>query len=228
MSRYAIGDIHGGVKTFRTLLKKIGIGREDRLYLLGDYVDRGPDSKGVLDTIICLQETGFDVRPVRGNHDDLFLRNITGNHDNYSNQYMNSWGFETLLSFGVMSPVDIPDEYRIFLENLPYLLEDEKFIFVHASLDMNAYEPLKATLPEIMLWGNMPFPTKNEIPGKTVVSGHRIRTLDQIHSSLDSSHIQIDNGAFSNDPPHLGHLIALNLDNKELTIQPWLDGEVNI
>jgi hypothetical protein len=93
---------------------------------------------------------------------------------------------------------------------------------------MTAYEPLKATLPEIMLWGNAPIPTKSEIPGKTVVSGHRIRTLDQIHTSLHSAHIQIDNGAFSNDPPHLGHLIALNLDNKELTIQPWLDGDANI
>jgi serine/threonine protein phosphatase 1 len=228
MTRYAIGDIHGGVKTFRALLNKIVLGRDDRLYLLGDYVDRGPDSKGVLDTILCLQEIGFDVRPVRGNHDDLLLRNITGKHDIYSNQYMNNWGFETLLSFGVMSPVDIPDEYKTFLENLPYLLEDENFIFVHASLDMTAYEPLKATLPEIMLWGNAPIPTKSEIPGKTVVSGHRIRTLDQIHTSLHSAHIQIDNGAFSNDPPHLGHLIALNLDNKELTIQPWLDGDANI
>lgn len=228
MTRYAIGDIHGGVKTFRALLNKIGLGREDRLYLLGDYVDRGPDSKGVLDTIICLQEIGFDVRPVRGNHDDLLLRNITGKHDIYSSQYMDNWGFETLLSFGVMSPVDIPEEYKIFLDNLPYVLEDENFIFVHASLDMTVYDPLKATLPEIMLWGNVPISTKSEIPGKAVVSGHRIRTLDQIHTSLQSAHIQIDNGAFSNDPPHLGHLIALNLDNKELMLQPWLDGEANI
>ena len=47
MTRYAIGDIHGGSKTFRALLGRLGLRRGDRLYLLGDLIDRGPDSQGV-------------------------------------------------------------------------------------------------------------------------------------------------------------------------------------
>lgn len=51
MSRYAISDIHGCAKTFKNLLRRISFSKEDVLYLLGDYIDRGPDSKGVIDHI---------------------------------------------------------------------------------------------------------------------------------------------------------------------------------
>ena len=57
MTRYAIGDIHGGSKTFRALLDTLNLKHNDRLYLLGDYVDRGNDSKGVLDLILQLQNS---------------------------------------------------------------------------------------------------------------------------------------------------------------------------
>jgi serine/threonine protein phosphatase 1 len=225
MTRYAIADIHGGNRTLRALLNRIGLQQEDRVYLLGDYVDRGADSKGVLDTIICLQEIGFDIRPIRGNHDDLLLRTITGKHDNFSRHYMDNWGFDTLLSFGVMAPADVPEEYRQFLEGLPYLLEDGNFIFVHASFDMTVDNPLTGTADEIMLWGNGPFPVLVEIPGKTIISGHKLRTVEQIKESLTMPYIQLDNGAFTNEQPGYGNLVALNLDSMELTLQPWLDGE---
>jgi len=51
MKKFAISDIHGCAKTFKALLKKINFSKEDELYLLGDYIDRGPDSKGVIDYI---------------------------------------------------------------------------------------------------------------------------------------------------------------------------------
>ena len=80
MNRYAIGDIHGGSQTLIALIRKIAPRRDDRVYLLGDYIDRGPDSKGVIDTIIRLQEAGCDIRPLRGNHEDMLIRNITEEH----------------------------------------------------------------------------------------------------------------------------------------------------
>ena len=76
MSRYAIGDIHGGAKTFCALLEKIYLQREDRVYLLGDYVDRGPNSRGVLDIILKLKEAGFGIFALRGNHEDMLIRQL--------------------------------------------------------------------------------------------------------------------------------------------------------
>jgi serine/threonine protein phosphatase 1 len=227
MTRYAIGDIHGGAKTFRALLEKINLRRDDRLYLLGDYVDRGPNSKGVLDIILKLTAAGFDVRPVRGNHDDMLIRSVRNDHDEYSWNYMQGWGSKTLQSFSVMSLKDLPERYILFLQKLPYLLEDGDFIFVHAGLDMSKDDPVTQTAQEFMIWGNGGFISDNDIPRRKIVSGHKIRSVARIEASLTTPHIQLDNGAFSNQPPDLGHLVALNLDTMQLTFQPWLDSEVD-
>jgi len=96
--RYAISDIHGGSRTFRALLDRLDLKHTDRLYLLGDYVDRGNDSKGVLDTIWNLINAGYDVRPIRGNHDDMFHRVLMGDHDQFSQFWYGSWGANTLAS----------------------------------------------------------------------------------------------------------------------------------
>lgn len=76
MKKYAITDIHGCNKTFQALLDKIAFTTADALYLLGDYIDRGPDSKGVFDTIFNLQETGHSVHCLRGNHEAMFLDSL--------------------------------------------------------------------------------------------------------------------------------------------------------
>jgi serine/threonine protein phosphatase 1 len=71
---FIIGDIHGCNKTFRKLvLEKISIRKTDKIYCLGDYIDRGPDSKGVIDFIIQLRKDGFNIHTLRGNHEQLLL-----------------------------------------------------------------------------------------------------------------------------------------------------------
>ena len=94
MTRYAVGDIHGGAKTFKALLKRLQLQQGDQLYLLGDYIDRGPDSKGVLEIILELMISGYDVRPVRGNHDDMLLQTVNGFHEDFSWYWMKGWGGE--------------------------------------------------------------------------------------------------------------------------------------
>lgn len=227
MARYAIGDIHGGAKTFRALLEKIDLKREDRVYLLGDYVDRGPNSRGVLDIILKLKEAGFSIYPLRGNHEDMLISQFDINAQSFPG-YLKDYGAVTLRSFGVTSPAELPDRYKDFLLSLPYLLEDGIFIFVHAGLDMNKENPITETALDTMLWGDGGFISNNEIAGRIIVSGHRIRNAGYIKASLDQPHIQIDNGAFSNQQPELGNLVALNLYSMELTFQPWLDGEIQL
>jgi serine/threonine protein phosphatase 1 len=223
--RYAVGDIHGGSKTFRTLLDTLALKHSDRLYLMGDYVDRGNDSKGVLEIILQLIVAGYDVRPLRGNHDDMMLRAFTGEHDVYSLQWMKGWGQLTLASFGVESLEQVPARYLTLLDSLPNILMEEDFIFVHAALDMSLDDPITQTPASGMLWGEVLSSTPKKLGDRKLVTGHTIRPIPLIEISTMTNRIYLDNGAFTNQRPDLGNLVALNLDAMELVIQPWLDGE---
>ncbi len=225
MTRYAIGDIHGGLQTFLALIRKINPRHDDRIYLLGDYIDRGPDSKGVLETIISMQEAGCDIRPIRGNHEDMLIRSLTGDHDLYSWAWVENWGPQTLASFKVKSPHDLPLRYRKFLVELPYCLADEAFMFVHAGLDLSLANPGRDTPPEMFVWGNVQMPEHDPTDKRRVVCGHRIRSVEAITQSLNQQVVELDNGAFMNRPPDYGNLVALNLETMQIVLQPWLDGE---
>jgi UDP-2,3-diacylglucosamine pyrophosphatase LpxH len=74
-----IGDLHGCIKTFKALLDKIGLTRNDNLYLLGDYVDGGADAKKVVDTILELIDLGHKIHCLRGNHKQMMLDYQTDN-----------------------------------------------------------------------------------------------------------------------------------------------------
>ncbi|MDD2541181.1 MAG: metallophosphoesterase family protein [Desulfuromonadaceae bacterium] len=219
MTRYAIGDIHGGSKTLQALLGRLNLRPGDRLHLLGDYIDRGPDSRGVLDTIMRLMAVGYDVRPVRGNHEDMLLQSLSGSDD----YWMEGWGKETLKSFGATSLDELPDVYYTFLDQMPYIRADENFVFVHAGLDMTVDDPLTESTPNAMVWReNSPF-GRDRLEGRTLVTGHKIRPLPLIEASLLTNNFQLDNGAFTAMQPNFGNLVALNLDTMELFLQRWCD-----
>jgi serine/threonine protein phosphatase 1 len=220
--RYAIGDIHGGLKTLKTLLTTLNLHKDsDRLFMLGDYVDRGPDSKGVLDAIMGLIEAGFDVTVLRGNHDDMMLRAIKDPSDNVARSWFGDWGE----SFGIDDPEDVPEKYINFLESLPFIAVEQDYVLVHAGLSYNASDPIIDSNPHQMLWQESGTPDRRNVGGRVVVTGHLIRSIEEIRRSLDSDRIYLDNGAFTGDLPDKGNLMALNLDTKELIIQPWLDGD---
>ncbi|MDD2581899.1 MAG: metallophosphoesterase family protein [Desulfuromonadaceae bacterium] len=225
MTRYVIGDIHGGSKTFRALLDRLSLKHSDRLYLLGDYVDRGNCSRGVLDIILQLMDSGHDVRPIRGNHDDMMLRCFTGQHDDCSPYWEKQWGWYTLFSFGVSSVDKIPVRYLALLDALPTILMEDDFVFVHAALNMAEDDPISQTSEMEMLWGEVALVNSKKIGGRKLITGHTIRPIQLIEISMMSSRIYLDNGAFTNQQPDLGNLVAFNLDSMELTLQPWLDGE---
>lgn len=223
--RYVIGDIHGGSRTLRALLAAIGLQKGDRLYLLGDYVDRGNDSRGVLDLIMELTAQGHDVRPLRGNHDDMFLRCLQGNHDQFSLAWRQQWGAQTLVSFGATECSAVPTVYAALLAAMPLIRIETDFVLVHAGLDMHCADPLTDTPADFLLWGDALFVDRGRLGGRRLITGHRINRLTEIEASLHRDHICLDNGAFTAQLPDYGQLAALNLDTMELLLQPWLDGE---
>ena len=99
---FVIGDIHGCCKTFRKLiLDKINIKKTDKIYCLGDYIDRGPDSKGVIDFIINMRKKGYMIHTLRGNHEQLLLD--SENDEKSFEHWTKNGGDKALSSFKIDS-----------------------------------------------------------------------------------------------------------------------------
>lgn len=165
----AIGDIHGCLAQFDALFQSVAPTLEDRLILLGDYVDRGPDSFGVMKQILNLSST-YQLTALKGNHEQMMLA-ARNSHEKYSDWIQNG-GDATLRSYAGIrgTPRDIPPDHWHFLETqLVDYLEMDSHIFVHA----NAY-PDVAMLdqPDYMLrWERCDNIVAHE-SGKVIVCGH--------------------------------------------------------
>lgn len=216
--RFVIGDIHGCCKTFRSLVEDvIGLKPDDTLYLLGDYLDRGPDSAGVLGLILGLQDAGWHVYPIMGNHERMLLDALR------STQAESLWlvngGVATLDSFHVESPRDIPRRYLDFLGSLPLCRVTDDYAFVHAGLDFDKGDPLSESTEATMLWGRDCRAVTDSIGGRILVVGHTITDIGLVKASLATGCIRIDNGCYQGVRHGFGSLTALNLDTRELMLR---------
>lgn len=224
MNQWAISDIHGCAKTFKALLQKIQLSRKDELYLLGDYIDRGPDSKGVIDHIWQLQEQGFTVRCLRGNHEQLALDALTDKSDRQL--WMINGGVETLLSFGVSRVGELPTAYLDFMNNLAHFFETGEYILVHAGLNFDMPDPLQGL--HSMLWIRRWYQDINRewLNGRIVVHGHTPQKKHEVELQFkklaQQQVLDIDCGCVF-EMKAMGHLCALNLTKRELVFQPNAD-----
>ena len=223
MRRIAIGDVHGCLKTLRTLVEdRIQWQGSDRLIFLGDYVNKGPDSKGVLDYIAHLQsaasETG-NIITLRGNHDDIILR-----------KYVQPGWFRgsgrpgiaaTLRSFDVEHVSGIPEKYIHQLDALPLIHQERDFICVHASFDTSDESPF--TDYESMLWDRIEAVDLDVTGGRRVLCGHTPQTEPEIRSRLSKNKLIIDGGCVYPHRPGMGQLVAFDLDTHELIFQKNID-----
>lgn len=216
---FVIGDIHGCAATLRRLVD--GTLRPvpaDRIFLLGDLIDRGPDSKGVLDFIFDLRGRGVSVESIRGNHEEMYLRAC---EDSYPGLWIANGGLATLASFQADRPGDIPRRYHDYLNSLPlYILLDD-FVLVHAGLNFDVPHPFDDT--EAMLWTRSHFVDPHRIGGRRLICGHTPVTRARLEASLDNSKIMLDNGCVFNDRPGMGSLAALELESMTLYLQPDID-----
>ena len=183
MGRYVIGDIHGCVDELRRLIGALPLASGDSLVFLGDYIDRGPDSAGVVSYLIALQSELREVNFVflKGNHEDMFLSylGLAGQH---GDMFLINGGKATLASYGFAEAVAveqaltaIPENHLVFYKGLQRFYLMDSFLCVHAGIHpqkslaeqteeelfwiRNAFIYSPHRLPYTVLFGHTPQPT---------------------------------------------------------------------
>ena len=220
--RLVISDIHGCSKTLRALLTKLSVTRKDELYFLGDYIDRGPNSSGVLDIIINLIESEYKVFPLMGNHEYQALsaqKEYNKRSFDYFMKKINNSG--DLLN----KKKKIKKKYKRFMKELPYYIELDSFFLVHAGFDFRKEKPFKDTDSMLNIKGFKY--DREKAKGKSIVYGHTPVNYNKILKKIKKrkNKIPLDNGCFYAkkhkfyDFTQLHRLCCLNLDTYELICQ---------
>jgi serine/threonine protein phosphatase 1 len=198
----AIGDIHGCSEALDALLAAIRPRSGDVIITLGDYINRGPDSRGVLDRLIALGRRCRLV-PILGNHDQMLLDVRSGKHPIY--WLLDMGGTTTLDSYGPGRDLDlIPGEHYGFLGGCLDSYETDTHIFVHANYFPDI--PMAEQHAGMLRWESLrdltPGPHES---GKTVIVGHTSQKIGEI---LDLGHLVcIDTYCYGG-----GWLTALEVD----------------
>lgn len=181
MKCYVIGDIHGCLDELACLLETLPLEPSDRLVFLGDYVDRGPDSKGVVSYLIeWLSKGAQEAVFLKGNHEDMFLSYL-GLPGKYGQMFLFNGGAATLASYGVTprggSPEEalslIPRSHLEFFRELKTYYVMEPFLCVHAGIQ--PLKPLSEQAEQDLLWIRDEFILNPHNLPYTVLFGHTPR-----------------------------------------------------
>jgi serine/threonine protein phosphatase 1 len=165
---FVIGDVHGCLDLLKRLMEKIDWKpHEDRLIFLGDYIDRGDDSRGVVSYILELLRLSSLVECLMGNHEDLFLNYLAGGD---SDTFLLNGGTKTLESYYESGTIVVPPDHMTFFQGLRPWIEMEDYFLVHAGFRPGV-EIEKQSL-EDMLWIRDPFIFSDYDFGKKVIFGH--------------------------------------------------------
>ncbi len=212
---FAIGDIHGCFDSLKELVEsKIQLDINDKLILLGDYIDRGDKSKEVVDYIIGLQEKGYDIIPLIGNHELLLLEAYEDEKN--KPKWIQNGGDETLKSFGISSIKDIPPKYLDFFRNLKSYFSIEDYLFVHAGYDDKILNPFEDTYS--MVWKSQVEYFNPLLVERTIIHGHRPITIEYCEKQIDENKqvINIDTGCVYKEKAGYGKLTAIELYSRKL------------
>ena len=207
-SVYIIPDIHGYDWEFNALLDKIGLNKNDKLFLLGDYIDRGPNSKHVVDKIIELIEQGYNLTPLRGNHEQMLLDSSRELTTFYSMSNKRKLPF-------CDSQKKIKSEYIDFFSSLPFYIKTPDLLLAHAGINFRKPEPLEDT--HSVLWMRCMRYMPDDI-SQTVIHGHTPMPYSEIVGNIESGArvIPLDNGVFMKNQKDYGNLLCLDWSRKQI------------
>lgn len=229
---YVIGDIHGRLDLYEALIEAIEDDdaaqpqADTHIVLLGDLVDRGPDSAGVIARTRAWQKVR-NVRVLAGNHEEMFLQAF--DQIEVLRHFLKHGGRETILSYGISKkafnaltleelfaklPHLVPQEDRDYIEDFEEMIVAGDYLFVHAGIDPKL--PIDAQKRSDLLWIRDRFLNHEGPLEKVIVHGHTI--FDRVMDC--GNRIGIDTGAFRS-----GVLTALVLDGESRrTLQVSDDG----
>lgn len=225
--RIVVTDIHGCFFSFKSLLEeKVGIRKGDQLYLLGDYINKGPHSKQVLDYLLELQEKGYNLYFLRGNHEQELLNFLEGSTS--LDSFISKGGSTLLKSFELNHPSEISSRYINFIRGMGYFIELPDYYLVHAGFNFSKQNPFLESEELLNIRGYEVDIEKTK--GRKVIHGHSPTNLDKILNSLHQRkdlHYSLDAGCAYRNNPKQAHLIALDLDRWQVFKQPNIDDSSN-
>ena len=192
---FAVGDIHGCLSKLEKMISLLRntIDRDnDTLLFIGDYIDRGPDPKGVVDFVLDLREKFAKSVFLLGNHEEIFLNYVNHREEKY--MFFMNGGDTTTASYGYKDSgdpgeINVPGDHMEFFTTLLPYYETENYIFAHAGLRPGI--PLKEQATEDLIWIRYDFIRSPYDFGKTVVFGH----TPLLEPLLEPNKIGIDTGA---------------------------------
>ncbi|OEU64353.1 MAG: hypothetical protein BA870_06000 [Desulfuromonadales bacterium C00003094] len=182
----AVGDIHGCRDLLQELLRQVAPCAEDQVVFLGDYIDRGPDSRGVIDYLLDFRQRWPQTVFLKGNHEAMLLNFLDG-HERL--RYLLNGGETTLYNYREKGQLTIPPSHLQFLRDLRLYFETEHHLFVHAGLRPEV--SLKNQKEEDLLWIREDFLKSKYRWSKTIVFGHT--PMGKPH--LKPGRIGLDTGA---------------------------------
>ena len=222
---YAVGDVHGCKKEMVRLLEAVerhiaGYGGSTHLVFLGDMVDRGPDSSGVLEHVLTADLPADRVTFLMGNHEEIMLDCYAGKSEQFST-WLRFGGLETMASYGVSREEifskdfdlthamrsAVPPEHIAFLQSFQDTLSLGDYLFVHAGIRPGT--KLEDQSPRDLRWITREFLTDKTEHGFTVVHGHTITSK----VTTRSNRIGVDTGCYKS-----GILSALILEGDTTSV----------
>jgi serine/threonine protein phosphatase 1 len=178
----ALGDIHGCSAALAALVEALEPGPDDLIVPLGDFIDRGPDSRGVVDQLLQLSQR-CRVQPILGNHEQMMLDAIID--PLLREDWLEYGGAATLDSYGGAISRIPPEHFAVYRDCLDYL-ETDTHIFTHACYD--PAQPMSEQTEDALRWEPLsdPLPGPHH-SGKVVVVGH---TAQRDGAILDAGHLK--------------------------------------
>jgi serine/threonine protein phosphatase 1 len=212
--RLVISDIHGCSKTFKKLLQKVELTPNDQLFILGDAVNKGPSSAKVLNRLLNLQQRGYQVFFIRGNHEQIIL-NCKKKTLGQRKRTLSNVNALDLLEGG-----KIKAAFSYLLKKSFHFIETESHFLVHAGFNSteNHFTDQKAMLQI------RSFEYNQEIfKGKRIIIGHTPKSLQKIQKQIRQKKpvICIDNGCININEDGQGSLLCLDLDTLEICTQRY-------
>lgn len=209
--RLAISDIHGCYESFCTLLDKVALTKDDQLFLLGDFVDRGPFSGLVVRQVKSLLRQGHQVIPLRGNHEQLLL-----DFHQERRRKLSLFAERQNAHHLLKNADELKKGMLRFFEALPHFVETDAHYLVHAGFNTHSKKPFKSWYH--MLWSRR-FDYDSEVYGdKTIVHGHVPVTMKRIRKDIEEGNKvwSIDNGCVRAEYSGYGRLVCVDLDTREI------------